>query len=295
MPALYTCYHCHSSGRYVCLLPAGGTFRLTLDLVGISVYQVILGAASLFRRIDTDFVNLTPITEYLGVALPSVPHSAVIVSHGSSIVCGTWVPLSFAQEFVRDRPLPSGVVDHFLSDALFELFPSALQDFHRTSAPGRLLNQFGPHFKSTVEAKRGSDSTIQGDIGFRAVRESWEKIPGWDIDDDGLLSSHPPISLALAALRQSPEEDVVPETPLSPTEQEMFHTLCGMPEWEKENVMACKETSPQGEEDAEDDTAPSRSRDHQPRRRSKRVAMAAAIATRPRTRSQKLNSHNSLS
>ena len=256
---------------------------------------MILGASSLFRRIDTDFVNLTRITEYLGVALPSVPHPAVVVNHGSSTICGTWVPLSFVQEFVRNRPLPGGIVDHFLSDSLFKLFPSALQIFHKTNAPGRLLNYFGPHFKSTVEAKRGSDATIQGDIEFRAVRESWEKFPSWDIDDDGLLSSDPPISLALAALRHSPEEEVVPETPLSPTEQEMFHTLCGMPEWEKEPVIACKETAPRGDEGSEDDSAANRSRNHPPRRRSKRVAMAAAIATRPRTRSQKRNSHNSLS
>ena len=257
---------------------------------------MILGASSLFRRIDTDFVNLTPITEYLGVTLPSVPRSAVVVCHGSSIICGTWVPLSFVQEFVRNRPLPGGIIDHFLSDSLFELFPSALQIFHKTNAPGRLLNYFGPHFKSTVEAKRGSDCTIKSDIGFRAERESWEKFPGWDIDDDGLLSSDPPISLALAALRHSPEEsEVVPETPLSPTEQEMFHTLCGMPEWEKEPMMACKETALWGDEDPEDDSAANRSRDYQSRRRSKRVAMAATIATRPCTRSQKRNSHNSLS
>jgi hypothetical protein len=89
----------------------------------------------------------------------------------------------------------------------------------------------------------------------------------------------------------------VPETPLSPTEQEMFYALCSAPDWESSlpSPTMCNEEakSRNAEEDAEDDS-PARARD-QPRRRSKRVANANAIATRTRTRSQKRGSRNSLS
>jgi hypothetical protein len=260
-----------------------------------------LGSLLLFRRIDTDFVNLSPVVAYLGIAPTSSP-GAVIINQGSAIICGTWVPLASAQSFVRQHPLPNNLLETFLSDLLFERFPSALQDFHRSNAPGRLLNHFGPHFRSTVEAKRRSQYMFRNEVEIGEAGEPWDRglASDWDVEDN-LLSTHPPFSLALAALRRSTEEEIVPETPLSPTEQEMFHTLCVMPDWEKENVVppstVRKEaTSKDVREGAEEGSAPAPPCD-QPRRRSKRVAIANAnaIATRTRMRSQKPNSHNSLS
>lgn len=259
-----------------------------------------LGYMSLFRRIDTDFVNLSPIIAYLDVTPPSSSSTAIVVSQGSASICGTWVPLAAAQAFVREHPFPDGLLDTFLSDVLFEHFPSALQDFHRSNAPGRLLHQFGPHFKSTIEAKRRSRSALQNEVEFRATGELWETdlVSNWDVEDH-LLSSHPPFSLGLANLRGPPEEELVPETPLSPTEQEMFYTLCSLPDWEKEisfpsHTNRKEEAAVRDTDDADDDSTPARARDR-PRRRSKRVANANAIATRTRTRSQKRGSRNSLS
>jgi len=264
---------------------------------GISVYQMTLGSSPLFRRIDTDFVNLSPIVAHLGIAPASFP-GAVVVNQGTAFICGTWVPLASAQSFVRQHPLPNDILETFLSDLLFERFPSALQDFHRSSAPGRLLNQFGPHFKSTLEARRRSQSILRNEVEVTEPGEPWEGLMSdWDVEDHR-LSTPPPFSLALAALRRSPEEEVVPETPLSPTEQEMFHTLCVMSDWEKENLVpsstVCKEAA--SDETVGEDSAQTLVCD-QPRRRSKRVANANAnaIASRTRTRSQKRNSHNSLS
>jgi len=265
----------------------------------ISVYQMTLGSLPLFRRIDTDFVNLATIIAFLGIASPPSPPNAILVSQGSAIICGTWVPLASAQAFVQEYPVSD--LDTFLSDVLFERFPSALQDFHRSSTPGRLLNQFGPHFKSTIEAKQRSYSNLRNEAEFRGAGEPWDRdrISDWDAEDP-LLSSHPPFSLGLANLWRPPEEELVPETPLSPSEQEMFYALCSAPDWERENPIPsstlCKEgaTSKDADDDADDDSAPARARD-QPRRRSKRVANANAIATRTRTRSQKRGSRNSLS
>jgi len=263
---------------------------------GISVYQMILGPLPLFRRIDTDFVNLSPIIAHFGLASPLALNS-VLVSQGSAIVCGTWVPLASAQAFVREHPLASSLLETFLSDALFERFPSALQDFHRSNASGRSLNQFGPHFRSTLAAKRRCRSTVQTEMEYIGAGEPWntDLVSDWDAEDH--LSSHPPFFLALANLRRPPEEEVVPETPLSPTEQEMFYTLCSAPDWDKESSLPLQtmyHTEVHADEDAEDDLGPTRTRD-QPRRRSKRVANANAIATRTRTRSQKRGARNSLS
>jgi hypothetical protein len=119
---------------------------------GISVYQMTLGTHTLLRRLDTDFVNLSPIVAYSGAPYPvlSTIPNATVISRGSAAVAGTWVPLSAAQAYVRDHPVADNVLDVFLSDKLFERFPSALQDFSRSSTSGWTLNQFGPHFGSTL-------------------------------------------------------------------------------------------------------------------------------------------------
>jgi hypothetical protein len=266
-------------------------------MTGISVYQMTLGSLPIFRRIDTDFVNLCPIIKHLDTTSPPAFPNAVIINHGSVAICGTWVPLASAQAFVREHPVSGSLLDTFLSDALFELFPPALQDFHRSNASGRLLNHFGPHFRSTMQARRRSRSNSQSEVEYIGACEPWgtDAVSDWGVEDH-LLSSHPPFFLGLADLRGQPEEHV-PETPLSPTEQEMFYTLCSVQDWEKENLSPSQtlyNEEAKRDEDGEDDSGPARARD-QPRRRSKRVANANAIATRTRTRSQKRGSRNSLS
>jgi hypothetical protein len=258
-----------------------------------------LGSSPLLRRIDTDFVNLSPVIKFLGLSTPSLPAlpNATVISNSSSSVTGTWVPLSTAQSFVKDHPLPAGLLDIFLSNSLFERFPSALHDFHRSNTPGRLLNKFGPHFKSTLDQQHSSQLTIRTDPPFREEgRSPWEREPvsDWDVEDH-LLSIHPPLGLTHAMHLTSSEVADVVETPLSSTEQEMFHTLCAVQDWDKEGsappiMSAPPESLAEETVDEEDEVAPPL-RDR-PLRRSKRVANISAAASRPRTRSQRRSTRN---
>ncbi|KAF7777470.1 hypothetical protein Agabi119p4_3542 [Agaricus bisporus var. burnettii] len=131
----------------------------------ISVYQMTLGPYLLLRRIDTDFVNLTPIVEWCGKGrgypvLSTIPNAVVVwPGCGSEKVCGVWVPLEVAQTYVKDLNTCSANatsgettqgLDVFLNNELVERFPSALKDFHRTNSSGRMLKQFGRWFESMV-------------------------------------------------------------------------------------------------------------------------------------------------
>lgn len=268
---------------------------------GISVYQMILGSSPLLRRIDTDFVNLLPIANFLGIGSPpvtSIPN-AMVITKGSLTVLGTWVPLGSAQTFVGEHPLPDNLLDIFLSDTLFERFPSALQDFHRSNARGRLLDQFGPHFNSTLEAH--SQLTVQTDTPL-SIRMPWEREPAsnWDIEDH-LFAIYPP-SLPEHTIQTSPEDAGTVETPLSAIEQEMFHVLCAIPDWEKENFAPAVTVSlptstsfavdnrPTMEVTVEDRAAVA----DRPLRRSKRVANAIAVRSRTYSAGRR-SSRNSLS
>ena len=298
---------------------------LTHLIIGISVYQMTLGSSPLLRRIDTDFVNISPIANYFSIPPPPTPN-AMVISKGSAVVLGTWVPLASAQAFVREHPLPGGFLDIFLSDSLFERFPPALQDFHRSNAPGRLLNQFGPHFSSTtLEVQRHSQWPSRTD--FPTVNwtqhqsQQWgrEPVSEWDILDD--LNVTPMNSvLARPAVNPFPmvliplDDDAakLEETPLSATEQEMFHALCAIPDWEKENspptattmtprkatlvdepTVVCEEaaiaTSPVACVTSPPPADP-------PLRRSKRVANANAnaVAAKTRASSRRRSARNSL-
>jgi len=138
------------------------TMMADVEISEISVYQMALGPYLLLRRIDTDFVNLTPIVEYCGKGrgypvMSTVPN-AVIVGQGeaSAEVMGVWVPLQVAQAYVKDLDTCSidsetmGGLSMFLNDELVEWFPSALKDFHRTNSSGRMLKQFGRWFESML-------------------------------------------------------------------------------------------------------------------------------------------------
>ncbi|KAG6919986.1 hypothetical protein DXG01_013335 [Tephrocybe rancida] len=270
------------------------------SIEGISVYQMMLGPFQLLRRIDTDFVNLSTIVAYSGAPgpVPSSIPNAIAVTKGSVMVSGTWVPLSAAQAYVRDHhPLQHGPLHAFLSDTLFERFPSALQDFHRSSTQGRMLGQFGPHFWSTIHATQLCGSAPEPTTQHTA----WEEP----------LPAHN-TAFALSLAMASPEHNAENiDLPLSPSEQEMFHALCGAPEWDKENsppssplvgeqlktaflsAVAEVQTTPmdivnaKGQSEATD----------RPLRRSKRVADAMAAQTQPtttRARSRRGGSRNSL-
>ncbi|KAG5644991.1 hypothetical protein DXG03_007268 [Asterophora parasitica] len=324
------------------------------QIEGISVYQMSLGPYQLLRRIDTDFVNISPIVAYTGsgndtpwppsLNAHTVPN-ATTVTKGSPAVSGTWVPLRTAQAFVRDHhhlPRPPTKKNNaqaqqtrkalrtFLGDSLFERFPSALKDFHRSSTQGRMLGHFGPHFGSTLQATQLCEA--------RSERERSESVSVVSGNGIGGAAS---VGGSVGVSGEAEAED----TPLSATEQEIFRALCDIPDWDKENsppsspmlveqkiagtstpvivkavaaaaamapspvtddtaiepVMEIEVPPPAAVEPAKQ-TAPapvpapeSSERADRPLRRSKRVADAIAAHTQPRTRSRRGGSRNSLS
>lgn len=154
---------------------------------GIPVYQTTLPlraphtTRTLLRRLDTDFVNLTPLlaafspsSSPCAAAVPVLPPSAVRFEHPNSAVAGVWVSLDCAREFLRtsvqagaqraERPCSQDEtlrisVEVFLSDELVMRFPSALRDFWRASKPGRMLGQFGVCFeRGKVVGSQGSSA-----------------------------------------------------------------------------------------------------------------------------------------
>lgn len=187
---------------------------------------MVLGSSHIFRRIDTDFVNVSPVLVFLGLPLPdpeTLP-SSVVVNRGDPLICGTWVDLATARSLVHDEPL----VRTFLSDELHTKFPQPLQDFHHSSQHGRSLKQFGPPFQSILDAN--SADAKRDSVHFRM--ELPPRVRRWAVEDH-LLSVHPPFALRAAPVMSLNSDDViVPETPLSPTEEEIFQTLCGGTDWD---------------------------------------------------------------
>jgi len=245
----------------------------------------MLGSTLLLRRIDTDFVNLSTILAHLSLSPPSpLPNACVNVSHPSLSIDGIWAPLSVARVYAHD--LPEGVESIFLSDDLVMRFPTALQDFYQKSTSGRLLNQFGPYFNASLSLpEAGNPLRIpQLDHGKSAKEDVWEGSIEAGLVEEPLLAIPPSVNLALAALHPLTSTEgaaALTEMPLSPTEQEMFRTLCVHPDWETEEAG----TTRNGENA---DTAPKRSPTRErPLRRSRRVADAVAARSRvapPRTK-----------
>ncbi|KAF8803565.1 hypothetical protein BYT27DRAFT_7171665 [Phlegmacium glaucopus] len=283
----------------------------------ISVYQMMLGAFQLLRRIDTDFVNLSPIVAYSGSPHPvlSIIANATVVTKGSPEVSGTWVPLQAAQAYVKEHLAGDLALDIFLSDALVERFPSALQDFYRSNAPARSLNQFGKPFESTLQAAK---LEVQTDNGTPV---SWDSRFGWMHNESSSSSTSASVPFALtAALAVGGKQVEHMEVPLSATEQEIFQELCVIPDWDRESseeggedtlvLDVPSKPAPVEEEDNMERTilspvstpTPVAQTEHsdRPLRRSKRVADALAAAHQAlpqpsRTRSRKAGSRNSLS
>jgi len=277
----------------------------------------MLGAFQLLRRIDTDFVNLSPIVAYSGSPHPdlSIIANAAIVTKGSPEVSGTWVPLPAAQVYVKEHLAGDLALDIFLSDALVERFPSALQDFYRSNAPARSLNQFGKPFESTLQAAK---LEVQTDNGPSV---SWDSRFGWMHNKSLSSRTSASVPFALtAALAMGGKQVENMEVPLSATEQEIFQELCVIPDWDRESSEGGEDTMvldvPSKSVPVEEEetsclspvpTTPApvpqpTQAEHfdRPLRRSKRVADALAAAHQvlpqpSRTRSRKAGSRNSLS
>ncbi|KIK93163.1 hypothetical protein PAXRUDRAFT_829245 [Paxillus rubicundulus Ve08.2h10] len=238
---------------------------------GISVYQTMLGSTPLLRRIDTDFVNLSTILFHLSLPTPSpFPYACVTVCHPALSINGIWAPLGVARLYAHG--LPEGIESIFLSDELVMRFPTALQDFHRKSAPGRLLNQFGPHFSAPSLPSPSSENLPVPKLDRTWIEKEafWEAAADVGAVEEPLLTIPPPFNLALAVFTPPEGGTNMPETPLSPTEQEMFRALCVHPDWEMEQECESMNT---GSGLETEHTLP---RNERPLRRSKRVADAAA-------------------
>ncbi|KZT03495.1 uncharacterized protein LAESUDRAFT_761846 [Laetiporus sulphureus 93-53] len=266
------------------------------QLEGVIVYQMTLGSSLILRRADTDFVKVDCIARQLGITLP-YSESAIIISKGSSDVCGTWAPLSVTQEMCRDH----SDLHVFLSDRLSEWFPPLQHNHLRTTTLlDRWRGSFGHDFESTSQATRRSQSVQPLGFSHQESVAPWNSDAPWDF--------FAAISLMLPPVPATSSDEViaVADTPLSPTEEEMFRVLCSDSEWQTpppeapildvqeddakeivENADGAVENPP--ENPKEKDTA----RLQRPLRRSKRVA--DAIANRTRRRSSKRGSRSSLS
>lgn len=216
----------------------------------------MLGPFQLLRRIDTDFVNLSPILAMAATALTEVPQNAMVVTQGSPEVSGIWVPLAAAQAYVQEHlagacKFADGemeALDVFLSDKLVELFPLALQDFYRTTPARGLLNQFGRHFTSTLNAaiwegsgSGGSSSPSASTTASSALAATPSPPPASlgasgapfvPLPQQHAVSATPTfvVPLGLGLGERHEEKDV----PLSATEQQLFHELCVLSDWERE-------------------------------------------------------------
>lgn len=221
-------------------------------------------------------------------------------------MCGIWTSLSSAREMFQSQSL----LNAFLSHDLHERFPSSLLSMRGYSSQSRFGEHFGTHFQSTADAKRESTSSFRLELPPRNMGTPWElgMVPQWDVEDH-LLSVHPPFALCSASLKVASsvqDESAVQETPLSPTEEEMFRVLCTAADWE---LPASEDASASNELPATDsqcalkptepaplEVVPCLDRDHErerPVRRSRRVAQA--ISNRPCTRSTKRSTKTSRS
>ena len=226
------------------------------------MYELVLGPHQLLRRFDTDFVNLTRIAEYLGASPsslgPDLPGRDLV--EGCASILGIWVPLSCAQEFVRTQLPVSNTLEAFLSNTLYEDFPSSIRNLYRSHDHLRSLRQLGPPFRSMVERQHSlsiDDTT-------------------WKTDMDTLI---PPFS-----------EGTTLDTPLSVKEAEIYQTLCACPDWDVPSPSPATELKPEKRktDGKRPRTAeqPSRAARSPPLRRSRRVAESLALRPRSTTRTR---------
>ncbi|KAI0317819.1 hypothetical protein OF83DRAFT_1119451 [Amylostereum chailletii] len=224
-----------------------------IQVAGVEVYQMTVAGVRLLRRIDSDFVNVTALAAALEAAVPPVPPTGVDVVRGADeVVDGTWVPLTTASAFAggrRREEAPDGL-DAFLAVDLHARFPNTLQAFHREKTRQRASGRFGPPF-----------ARARGEVGWRSVPEAVEmEVEPWEggemEEEEEGRGLHVDVELA---------KDV--ESPLSPTEEAMFQTLCRISDWE----------TPGGKEEKGEERKGEPAREA-PLRRSKRTAVSKAVA-----------------
>ncbi|KAF9264841.1 hypothetical protein L218DRAFT_998324 [Marasmius fiardii PR-910] len=200
--SVHTCQPCHPE---IC----------AREVEGISVYQTSLGPYVISRRIDTDFVNLTPILNH--ALLPSPPvHSipnATITSKGPSNIQGLWVPLSVAQTY---NQVVGNALATFLSDNLTQLFPDAFVAYVHQLKNGGPSSWFGTGYSGRVQVKEAVDAAA-----VAALREARPPV------SQLTTSTSPPLSPG----RITEEMQMLP---LSPKEEEIFQELCVNLEWEQD-------------------------------------------------------------
>ncbi|KAJ3920978.1 hypothetical protein F5877DRAFT_36957 [Lentinula edodes] len=259
---------------------------------GIAVYQSSLGPHTLLRRIDTDFVNLTPIIKYAQTPYPiSAISGATTVTKGRQEVQGVWVPLEamrlYAQDCITNRPStsspdPVAILDIFLSDSLVERFPTALREFVRTTRAnltnnGTVGKQFGKSFGGDSASSASPSGTPNPTVMAAAAAK--DRMP---IHEQPFF---PPLLSCGISISTPPSVEV----PLSATEEKIFDEFCVNLEWEKaEEGFDCLMDI----EDALRTALPLMRTPERSLRRSKRVADALAAKSNVRTRSCKRRSKN---
>lgn len=174
---------------------------------------------------------------------------------GCPSILGTWVPLNYAQKFLQAQSPVPDLLTGFLSNALYEDFPSSIQNLYRSHAYLRSLQQLGPPFRSMVERRLSL-----------SIEDATEQTKG-----DAVL---PPLFDGSSL-----------DTPLSVKEEEIFQTLCACPDWDDPLPSPVAEQKLEKRKvEKRPPVVPRSSRANKvpPLRRSRRVADALALRCRTR-------------
>lgn len=244
------------------------------------MYQTTLNGIIFLRRVDTDYVNMSAIFDHYGGAQPIVasPAPVAIITEGSPMVCGTWVPLSVAQAYVTKQNLSHRPLVEFLSDLLSDRFPPTLKRLGRLHDTVRLYREsFGSLFESTAAArKRALPTPLLCDVDIADVSWTQEN----SVTDRALPYELQHVVTAECSL--VPISGPIPELPLSKIEQEIFQEFCvGYPLSKEETEQCDNATDPFSPE--QEATTVIQCEPNPPLRRSKRNANPVVPTTRSRT------------
>ena len=243
----------------------------------IPVFQMMLGPFQLLRRIDSDFVNLSPIIAYSGTAgltssaaantngsgdtklnttnsvstssastNPSSPTTspssnvvtnATVITSGSPEICGTWVTLAAAQAYARDH-LVTGTGSESDNARALEVF---LSDRLVDKFPSALqdFHRLNAGLRALNQFGKHFASTLMV-AGGLGILDCAVKISGGDVARvNGAGEEKTEGPRTTIALIQSVDANL----PLSKTEQDLFHELCVIPpDWDnKENGLPDQE------------------------------------------------------
>ncbi|KZV90415.1 hypothetical protein EXIGLDRAFT_770833 [Exidia glandulosa HHB12029] len=129
---------------------------------GIPVYQTFLDAHRLLRRMDSDFVNITPLMRFLQLRVDFAEEPrCVLVRDGRDGVPGIWAPMEFALRVALSRTiipgvvsprLPQDILQVFLREGLEAHFPPPLPEVREGN-----MDWFGDPFGEDGEGVRFED------------------------------------------------------------------------------------------------------------------------------------------